>query len=92
MQGKIRIRIHCLLGFIGLLSSGVNVYLGPESASMISNVSFGLLTVIVVSGFVLKYVTALGILRYQSSTIHPGIVLALFAILLFNWMSSYGVL
>lgn len=91
MQGKSRIIIHCFLGLSGLICSGVNVYLGPENAKIISNVSFGLITIIIVTGLILKYVRAAGILRYQSSTIHPGIVLALFVILLFNWLSSYGI-
>jgi hypothetical protein len=91
-QGKNRIKIHCLFGSFGLICSTINIYFGPQSSSILSNVLFGLLAVIVATGFVLRYVKSAGILRYQSSTIHPGIVLALFFILLLNWLSTSGLI
>jgi hypothetical protein len=92
MQGNSRIRIHCFLGFLSLLFVAVNVFLAPEELIVLSNLSFGLLALIVVTGFILKYVRSAGILRYQISTIHPGIVLALLAVLFFNWIVKRRVL
>jgi len=92
MQGNSRVRIHCFLGFLSLLFVAVNVFLAPEELIFLSNLSFGLLALIVVTGFILKYVRSAGILRYQISTIHPGIVLALLAVLFFNWIVKRRVL
>jgi hypothetical protein len=50
-QGKNRIKIHCLFGSFGLICSTINIYFGPQSSSILSNVLFGLLAVIVDSQF-----------------------------------------
>ena len=92
MQGNSRIRVHCFLGFLSLLFVAVHVFLAPQELIFLSNLSFSLLALIVVTGFILKYVRSAGILRYQISTIHPGIVLALLAVLFFNWIVKRRVL
>lgn len=92
MQGNSRVRIHCFLGFLSLLFVAVHVFLAPQELIFLSNLSFSLLALIVVTGFILKYVRSAGILRYQISTIHPGIVLALLAVLFFNWIVKRRVL
>jgi hypothetical protein len=74
------------MGFISLLFVAIHIFLGTENLIFISNISFGLLALVVGTGFILRYVKSAGILRYQSSTIHPGIVLALLAVLFLNWV------
>ena len=86
LQGKYRMRIHCALGFLGLLGAVLNVYFGSEAPMMITDVSVGLLVLIVGTGIILKYIKSAGILRYQSSTIHPSIVFALLVLMLYYWL------
>jgi hypothetical protein len=76
------------MGLFSLLLVAVHIFLGHEDLIFLSNISFGLLVLIVGTGFILRYVKSAGILRYQSSTIHPGIVLALLAVLFFNWLAK----
>lgn len=88
IQRNSRIHIHCFMGLFSLLLVAVHIFLGHEDLIFLSNISFGLLVLIVGTGFILRYVKSAGILRYQSSTIHPGIVLALLAVLFFNWLAK----
>jgi hypothetical protein len=86
LQGKYRMRIHCALGFLGLFGAIFNIYFGSEAPIIITNVSVGLLVLIVGTGIILKYIKSAGILRYQSSTIHPSIVFALLVLMVYNWL------
>lgn len=92
IQGRDRVDVHCALGFLGFFGALVNFLLGCIDSKIFTGIQIFLLVVIVVTGFLLKYIRNAGALRYQSSSVHPVIALALFLVLIFNWLRSRGFL
>ncbi len=93
-QGEGRIRIHCAVGILTLVTTLVHIYVYPfdgfKSFAIWSAV--GLIFITVGTGVILSYMPDAGKIRFQARSFHPALMVGIAVAVVHHILIQLGIL
>jgi len=92
IQGENRIKLHCLVGKMTLISLASYFYFNPLaglSDDWFIQLGVGMYLIIIATGVILFYLPGSGVIRYHASSIHPSFVIGLAIVILYHLLKLF---